>query len=593
MFEPISDTEAKIEINEDIENNINSQLINLLSPEISSKLLNLLAEEDDTNNSNNETSNILTYELKSNINSELENSDVTTEGETQLTEYNNIKNKIETDNTVMQTNDNIFLTTVTTNASTPDITNLIQTAVEAAVKTSVEAAIKTSLETAVKTSVEAAIQAFMQSKATSSLETINSQPSIAVDALPLIIEEKKMSEIDQFLDNKNVKFKTLEGHTQLEPKLTEVLVKLVSNKEIKTVMEIGFNAGHSADTFLKSNESISLVSFDIATHSYVDIGKTYIDKKYPGRHTLIKGDSRKTVLNYFQQNSDKKFDLIFIHGGHYGNVPQMDLTNCRLFADKNTIVIMNDVKYKNIEAWNIKPNEAWSKFIEKNYIDELKQIEFSPLNGLVYGKYNLCEVYICSLLRPDRMTYIEKNQKLFPFIKTFKSVNGYNTNIPLKEIINLNLKYVDLDNNFRTYGTLANWITKYKMLKYQVENEIPFLCFLEDDLLLENIFYTYICDALIHFKTNVNILRLMNWGEGYITSYESAKRVLEHLERDGIKRNIDNQLRENCGYELALKNAPIKLMIVGNTGDCLKTQKFTNIEINSKLQILNKKSKKF
>ena len=580
MFEPVSDTEAKIEINEDIENNVNSQLINLLSPEISSKLLNLLAEEDDTNNSNNETSNILTYELKSNINSELENSDVTTEGETQLTEYNNIKNKIETDNTVMQSNDNIFLTTVTTNASTPDITNLIQTAVEAAVKTSVEAAIKTSLETAVKTSVEAAIQAFMQSKATSSLETINSQPSIAVDALPLIIEEKKMSEIDQFLDNKNVKFKTLEGHTQLEPKLTEVLVKLVSNKEIKTVMEIGFNAGHSADTFLKSNESISLVSFDIATHSYVDIGKTYIDKKYPERHTLIKGDSRVTITEYFNKNPETKFDLIFIDGGHSDNVPRSDLSNCRLFAHKNTIVIMNDVKYKNIESWNVNPNEAWDAFVESNSIDELKHIEFPPLNGLSYGKYNLCEIYICSLLRSDRMTYIENNQKLFPFIKIFNSVNGYNTKETVQQMNELKLKFVDLDAGFKTYGTLACWLTKYKMLKYQVDHEIPFLCFIEDDIILEKNFYTFVSDALSHFKSNVNILRLMTWGEGYITSYESAKRVLDHLNRDGIIRNIDNQLREHCGYEIALKNTPMKVMIAGNKGDSGKTKNLSEFNIH-------------
>ena len=36
----------------------------------------------------------------------------------------------------------------------------------------------------------------------------------------------------------------------------------------------------------------------------------------------------------------------------------------------------------------------------------------------------------------------------------------------------------------------------------------------------------------------------------------------------------------------------MKLMIVGNTGDCLKTQKFTNTEIHSKLQMLNKKLRK-
>ena len=345
-------------------------------------------------------------------------------------------------------------------------------------------------------------------------------------------------------------------------------------------MEIGFNAGHSADTFLKSNENISLVSFDIATHLYVDIGKTYIDKTYPGRHTLIKGDSRVTISEYFNKNPDKKFDLIFIDGGHYENIPRSDLSNCRLFAHKNTIVVMNDVKYKNIETWNVNPNEAWDAFVESNSIDELKHVEFPPLNGLSYGKYNLCEIYICSLLRSDRMKYIEKNQKLFIFIKIFNSVNGYNTKETVQQMNEFKLKFVDLDAGFKTYGTLACWLTKYKMLKYQVDHEIPFLCFLEDDLLLENNFYTFISDALTHFKSNVNILRLMTWGEGYITSYESAKRVLDHLNRDGIIRNIDNQLREHCGYEIALKNTPMKVMIAGNNGDSGKTKNLSEFNIH-------------
>lgn len=247
---------------------------------------------------------------------------------------------------------------------------------------------------------------------------------------------------------------------------------------------------------------------------------------------------------------------------------------------------MNNVNFQNVESYNIKSNEAWELFIKNNYIDEIKKKEFSPSKWLVYGKYNLCDIYICSLLRTDRMQFIEENQKMFPFIKTFKSVNGYNTKETLHEIDKLNLKYVNLDNNFRTYGTLANWVTKYKMLKYQVDNEIPFLCFLEDDVILENNFYTFICDSLKHFNTNVNILRLMTWGEGYITSYESAKRLLEHLNRDGIVRNIDNQLREYCGYELALEKAPMKLMILGNEGDCLKTSKFENADIHKKLQLL-------
>ena len=47
---------------------------------------------------------------------------------------------------------------------------------------------------------------------------------------------------------------------------------------------------------------------------------------------------------------------------------------------------MNDVNYKNIEMWNIKPNEAWDAFIENNYIALIPKskdscIEFKPLQN--------------------------------------------------------------------------------------------------------------------------------------------------------------------------------------------------------------------
>lgn len=416
------------------------------------------------------------------------------------------------------------------------------------------------------------------------LETINNTDINNTTNASLLEKPSFKDELNLYLKKSNIN--DLGIHSQLDPLEIKFIKTFISKKKIKTVAEVGFNAGHLADTILMTNENITLVTFDIATSSYTPIIKEYIDEKYPGRHTMIQGDSRRTIPNYYQQNPDKKFDLIFIHGGHYGNIPKTDLMNCRLLSKKNTIVVMNNVNFENVETYNIKSNEAWELFIKNNYIDEIKKKGFSPSKWLVYGKYNLCDIYICSLLRSDRMQFIEENQKMFPFIKTFKSVNGYDTKETLQEIDKLNLKYVNLDNNFRTYGTLANWITKYKMLKYQVDNEIPFLCFLEDDVILENNFYTFICDSLKHFNTNVNILRLMTWGEGYITSYESAKRLLEHLNRDGIVRNIDNQLREYCGYEIALEKTPMKLMILGNDGDCLKTSKFENADIHKKLQLL-------
>ena len=65
-------------------------------------------------------------------------------------------------------------------------------------------------------------------------------------------------------------------------------------------MEIGFGAGHSANAILKANPSLTLVSFDIGSNSYVSRAKNFIEQTDPGRHKLILGDSTKTVPQYIQ-----------------------------------------------------------------------------------------------------------------------------------------------------------------------------------------------------------------------------------------------------------------------------------------------------
>jgi hypothetical protein len=38
-------------------------------------------------------------------------------------------------------------------------------------------------------------------------------------------------------------------------------------------LEIGFNAGHSAEVFLKNNKDLILTSFDLGEHNYVTTAK--------------------------------------------------------------------------------------------------------------------------------------------------------------------------------------------------------------------------------------------------------------------------------------------------------------------------------
>jgi hypothetical protein len=56
--------------------------------------------------------------------------------------------------------------------------------------------------------------------------------------------------ITQFLNTQG--FHSFEGYSQEVPKQVEDLIRLSSGSNIN-IMEIGFNAGHSADVFLQNN----------------------------------------------------------------------------------------------------------------------------------------------------------------------------------------------------------------------------------------------------------------------------------------------------------------------------------------------------
>ncbi|NGX39439.1 MAG: hypothetical protein KR126chlam1_00768 [Chlamydiae bacterium] len=124
---------------------------------------------------------------------------------------------------------------------------------------------------------------------------------------------------------------------------------LSKHPEIRVIGEVGFNAGHSSDLFLSARKNTEVYSFDIMQHPYVRHGKKYIDLKYPSRHTLTAGNSVFSIPNFFSQTERPIFDLIFIDGGHTGQVPFHDILNMRYFAHKNTIVVVDDYSYPDVK----------------------------------------------------------------------------------------------------------------------------------------------------------------------------------------------------------------------------------------------------
>jgi len=178
-------------------------------------------------------------------------------------------------------------------------------------------------------------------------------------------------------------FTDFEGFSQQLPQQVEDLGKCVSNDSIKTMLEIGFNAGHSAEVFLATNPNIHLTSYDLKAHDYTATGKEFIDLAYPGRHTIIYGDSMITV-----REDKNTYDAFFIDGGHDYKCANADVRNCYKLANHGSLVIVDDVVSPiNQREWTEGPSRVWNEVLEEGLVKQIFAREYAPGRGMVVGYY--------------------------------------------------------------------------------------------------------------------------------------------------------------------------------------------------------------
>jgi hypothetical protein len=178
-----------------------------------------------------------------------------------------------------------------------------------------------------------------------------------------------------------------EGNSEEVKKEQDDLRTFSSNTNVKRILEIGFNAGHSAELFLQANSEVKVVSFDLGEHAYGKAAKEYIDMKFPGRHEIIWGDSTKTVPAY----QGEPFDLIFIDGGHTYAIALADLRNCAAFAKKDgtTMVVLDDTNRTSgwIHPVNTDIMNAWKKVLEEGLVKEDGYQDYTYARGITWGRY--------------------------------------------------------------------------------------------------------------------------------------------------------------------------------------------------------------
>jgi predicted O-methyltransferase YrrM len=129
------------------------------------------------------------------------------------------------------------------------------------------------------------------------------------------------------------------------------LRELILTCQPKTIVEIGFNAGHSCklilDTLLKNptHTSKHIYVFDICQHEYVESNFKALKEEYCKCNitmTLVRG-STKNTLNSYLDNIDQ-IDFVNIDGDHSPAGVTSDFNNVKDKISKGGIVYVDDYK---------------------------------------------------------------------------------------------------------------------------------------------------------------------------------------------------------------------------------------------------------
>ena len=137
---------------------------------------------------------------------------------------------------------------------------------------------------------------------------------------------------------------------------------------VKTICEIGFNAGHSAALWLRANPTAKVIMFDLFQHAYGRVTERMLrlNESLHGipdvdrRLVTVEGSSLDTVPLFRKTHPEVSCDILSVDGGHFDDIPHRDVLNMRELASRGPHVLVIDDT--NCEAhWCLAVNDAVNK----------------------------------------------------------------------------------------------------------------------------------------------------------------------------------------------------------------------------------------
>lgn len=132
-------------------------------------------------------------------------------------------------------------------------------------------------------------------------------------------------------------------------------------KESNKIVEIGFNAGHSALLMLIANPNCHIHAFDICSHKYVRPCVDYLNEQFGDRITLHPGDSHKTLQEFHKQIPDYRFDAIHIDGFHTYTHANIDFFVSKQMSQPGAICILDDTGIPHLQ-------KLWDGYVRDGHI---------------------------------------------------------------------------------------------------------------------------------------------------------------------------------------------------------------------------------